>query len=183
MRHSYRIKYNSHLNSWQIFFIFVMIGVSSCDMSNKTFYETSDSDRVCSRHQDPIDYSLEAGTVIISGLNISDNIKYGNEEGICVKFDCVAGGYKGDPLYFYAKVWYGDDLSPVLDAKNKQVAGFDMATCIYDNVKISGIGLFIPYSNLPSRYHGNLIIQLVVLDGYDNIIYADKGVSIFYSTL
>lgn len=90
---------------------------------------------------------------------------------------------KGSVLFFYANVFHGDDLSPVIDEHGRQVHGFECVTSIYDESQINNIGLFIPYADLPGRYYGNLIVQLSVIDGYDNLLFLDYGTKIFYSTL
>lgn len=120
--------------------------------------------------------------VQISNVDIRSNVNCGGQYGIMVTFDCDAIGYKGYPIYFYSYFLHGDDLSNVKKG-GKSVYGFSITTAVYDKTTIRKISHFIPYKNLPSRYHGNLAVRIVVFDGFDNNVYTGRPIQIFYSTL
>ncbi len=120
----------------------------------------------------------------ISNVRLVDNVTFREEPGIAVNFQCQAYGFKGYPLYFYAYVLYENDYDFVVDAKGDKVYGFDTSTAVYDAVQYKGgITLYIPYSSLPPRYHGELCIDIVIKDCRDNIIANTENNRFFYSTL
>lgn len=126
-------------------------------------------------------YSVQS--VNISNINIQPNIKQNGQNGILVTFDCTANGYKGYPLYFYSYFLHGYDFSNVRNNKGKRVYGFSVSTAVNDNAIIRRIKHFIPYKDLPDKYHGYLAVKIVVYDGFDNKVFQGNPVRIYYSTL
>lgn len=156
--------------------------LSSCKGNTKNFNENAGTSLVANYRQSECDVPSIQG-ISVRSLQIHDNVEYENRNGISVNLDCIVNGMKGSVLYFYANVFHGDGLSPVIDEQGSQVHGFECVTSVYNESQINNIGLFIPYSKLPRKYHGNLILQLAVVDGYDNILFSDAGTKIFYTTL
>ena len=126
---------------------------------------------------------LEQNSVTISNVRVYDNVKQNGKTGILVKLDCNASGYRGYPLYFYSYFLHGFDYSHVESPNGKNVHGFSTSTVVYDQALIKDVILFVPYTDLPSKYHGYLIIKLVVYDGFDNVVCEYKPIEILYSTL
>lgn len=110
-------------------------------------------------------------SVSVSNVNIKPNVKQKGQNGILITFDCNASGYKGYPIFFYSYFLHGDDLSKVKKHNGKNVYGFSCSTAIYDNTAIKRISHFVPYKDLPSKYHGYLAVRIVVVDHADNIIF------------
>lgn len=125
----------------------------------------------------------QRSSVNISNVRVYDNVKQNGKTGILVKLDCNASGYRGYPLYFYSYFLHGIDYSYVESPSGKNVHGFNVTCPVYDQAVIKNVGLFVPYIDLPSKYHGYLIIKIVVYDGSDNVLYEHKPIEIFYSTL
>lgn len=126
---------------------------------------------------------IQQNSVNVTNVRVYDNIKQNGKTGILVKLNCKALGYRGYPLYFYSYFLHGIDYSHVKSPKGKNVYGFNVSTPVNDQAIIKDISLFVPYKDLPSKYHGNLIIKLVVYDGFDNVVCEHRPVVIFYSTL
>ena len=126
---------------------------------------------------------LKQNSVTISNVRVYDNVKQNGKTGILVKLDCNASGYRGYPLYFYSYFLHGFDYSYVESPSGKNVHGFSTSTVVYDQALIKDVSLFVSYKDLPSKYHGYLIIKLVVYDGFDNVVCEHKPIEILYSTL
>ena len=127
--------------------------------------------------------SLHQNSVKVSNVRVYDNVVQNGKKGILVKLDCNASGYRGYPLYFYSYFLHGFDYSHVESPSGKNVRGFKVTTPVYDQAVIKNVDLFVPYTELPSKYHGNLVIKLVVYDGFDNVVCEYRPIEIFYSTL
>lgn len=131
-----------------------------------------------------LDIPVSQAGVDIFDVRFQDNVTFRGKPGIAVNFQCRAYGFKGLPLFFYAYVLYENDYDFVLDEKGEKVCGFDTSMCVYDAIHYDGgITLYIPYSSLPRRYHGELYIDLVVIDGFDNIVATKPNNRLFYSTI
>ena len=126
---------------------------------------------------------LEQNSVNVSNVRVYDNVVQNGKKGILVKLDCNASGYRGYPLYFYSYFLYGFDYSHVEKPSGKDVHGFKVTTPVYDQAVIKNVDLYVPYTDLPSKYHGYLVIKIVVYDGFDNVVCEHKPIEIFYSTL
>lgn len=78
---------------------------------------------------------------------------------------------------------YENNYDPIKNSKGKKTCGFICVTSIYPYERINNIRMFIPYSDLPKRYHGVLFINIIVYDGFDNIVAVNKNTYFNYSTL
>lgn len=168
-----------------LLYISTLLFYISCGLSsNKSNDFDSMNEASGISKQIPLDVQITHPGVEIYNIKIDDNIIHKGVNGISVTFDCNTYGFKSEPLYFYAYVLYENDIDFVTTMDGKKVYGLETSTSIFDAVKYqNGITLYIPYSLFPKQYNGELCIDIVVIDGYDNIITTKRNNRIYYSTL
>lgn len=163
--------------------------LSSCDLSS---VKSANIANECTEHteytgvgrQIPLNIQVSKTYAEIYDVKLVENISFRGKSGIAVNFNCNAYGFKGFPLYFYAYVLYENDYDFVLKRDGSKTCGFDVTPLAYDATKFDGgITLYISYEDLPARYHGELCVDIVIIDGFDNIIATKSNNRFFYTTL
>lgn len=160
--------------------------LTSCDLTSSKNENNNNghSDFSGVGNQIPVNVQVFKVGAEINDVKFIENVTFRGKQGIAVNFHCRAYGFKGYPLYFYAYVLYENDCDFVVNKEGNKVYGFEYSTIMYDAVQFEdGITINIPYTSLPSRYHGELCIDIVIIDGFDNIIATKPNNRLFYSTL
>lgn len=167
-----------------IYCVVVLAAFTSCNATSGDSGDSEMEDKTSGLDdQVKLDVQVNQDGAEIYNVTVDDNVSFRGEDGIGVNFDCRAYGFSGYPLYFYAYVLYENDFDFVKTAGGEKVYGFDIGVAMYDATQFNGITLYIPYSSLPKRYHGELCIDIVIIDGFDNIVATNANNRIFYSTI